>query len=289
MPSPEFVSSTLEATRPELRAGSTRVVPVLDGVTYSKPSSRPVVVIQQAPPPPPVVVITESAPPPQPETVEVPVAYPVPVYLGVLNPSKPPARNPGGQKPAVPPPSSKPDKPGQRTVTTAAAQTREKKFKKPNELEVAREAIQDVNQRRFAKAIIELDTWKEKYAESDYKADRLYYYVLAYNGVEQPGKSVDAATALLSDGLENTLQDPRQIILALYLTALNIQKVPYPSRDQFVTGQTAARNLLDFVPSYFTDANRPPETSASDWHKAQADLETTARTTLTALSRRQRH
>jgi hypothetical protein len=285
LPSPAFLAERLEATRPELRAGSTRVTPVSEGVTFQNTRPRPIVVINPAPPPP-VVVITE-APSAPPQTVEVP--YPVPVYTGivVLNPPAHPDRPRAGQ----PPPAAKP---APTTVAGAGQRKspqgtppREKKFKKPGEYEVASLAIEDVNSRHFAKALTELDTWTQKYTDSDFKADRLYYYVLSYNGVEQPAKVVDTATELLSNGVENTLQDPRQMILALYLTALNTQKLPYTSRDQFSTGQTAARNLLEFVPTYFTDANRPVGTSAADWTKAQTDLETTAKTTLTALAKRQ--
>ncbi|MBZ5620719.1 MAG: FecR family protein [Acidobacteriia bacterium] len=301
LPSPAFLAARLEATRPELRAGSTRVTPMLDGVTFQNTRTPPIVVINPTPPPPGVVV-TESAPPPPPQTVEVP--YPVPVYTGivVLNPPDHPDRSRSGQPPlskAGPPtasvnPPAGPPKPaplgtgGQRRPSPpqGALPTHEKKFKKPDEHEVATAAIQEVNNRHFGKALTALDTWTKKYPDSDFKADRLYYYVLAYNGIEQPAKVVDTTTQLLSSGVENTLQDPRQMILTLYLTSLSVQKLPYPSHDQFATGQTAARNLLDFVPTYFTVDNRPAGTSPADWTKAQSDLETTARTTLIALAKR---
>ena len=311
LPSPMFLAERLEAMRPELRAGSTRLTPVLEGVTFQNTNTRPIVIINPTPPPP-VVVVTEPPPTP-PETVDVP--YPVPVYTGIvtLNPPAPqsqPTRSRVGQPPAVPkpaapsspaPPSSSGNQPPAASTTAPVTSAggrkpgpphgpltpRPKTFKKPGEYELASLAIQDVDNRRFAKALSELDTWTQKYAESDFKADRLYYYVLAYNGVEQPAKVVDTATQLLSSGGENTFEDPRQMILALYLTSMNIQKLPYPSHEQFTTGQTAARNLLEFVPTYFTDSNRPPGTTAADWTKAQTDLETAAKTTLTALAKRQ--
>jgi hypothetical protein len=279
LPSPAFLAARLEATRPELRAGSTRVIPVLDGVAFQNTRTPPIVVIQPAPPPP--VVVIREAPPTPPQTVEVP--YPVPVYTGivVLNP-------PTASKPVTPPPAPVSNAGGRRpSPPPRTPPAHEKKFKKPGEYEVATEAIQSVESRQFTKALTALDTWTQKYADSDFKADRLYYYVLAYNGVEKPAKVVDTATQLLESGAENTLQDPRQMILALYLTSLSIQKLPYPTHDQFTTGQTAARNLLEFVPAYFTDANKPPDTSHADWSKAQTDLETTAKTTLTALAKRQ--
>lgn len=80
--------------------------------------------------------------------------------------------------------------------------------------------------------------------------------------------------------------DQQQTILTLYLTALHIQKVAHPTREQFSTGQTAARNLIEFVPAYFTPNNRPPGTTPADWTKAQNDIENTAHATLAALTRR---
>ena len=60
LPSPAFAASRLDATRPELRAGSTRVVPVLDGVTFQN-TPAPSIVVMNPPPLPPVVVITPPA------------------------------------------------------------------------------------------------------------------------------------------------------------------------------------------------------------------------------------
>jgi hypothetical protein len=263
------------------------------------------VVVINPTPPPPVVVVTE-APAQPPEEVDVP--YPVPVYAGIvtLNPPDAPSRSRNGQPPAAakPAPSlpaavvasgstspaasgNSPRAPLANSGGRRPAPPREKQFQKPGEYEVASAAIQDVEGRHFAKALAELDTWTQKFGESDFKVDRLYYYVLAYHGAQDPAKVVDTAAKLLSSGAEKNLQDPRQIILALYLTSLSIQKLPYPSHEQFVTGQLAARNLLEFVPAYFTDANRPAGTSQADWSKAQGDLENAAKTTLSSLAKRQ--
>ena len=274
-------------------AGSTRIVPILEGVTNQKTRTAPIIVIAPTPPPPVIVVSEPPAPAPPPQIVEVPTPYPVPVYTGITATIPQERRDrPRSSAPTVSAakPATKPTPPPAAVATgnryRNTPPVREKKFRKPAEQEVATEAIKDVTANRFAKALPELDAWSQKYEESDYKADRLYYYILAYNGVQQPAKVMDTTARLLSGGLENTLDDPRQMILSLYLASLNIQKIPYPSHDQFSAGQTAARNLLEFVPTYFTEANRPSGTSAEDWSKAQSDLEVTARTTLSALSKR---
>ena len=95
LPSPAFPASRLEAVRPVLRVGYTRVNAVIPGTTFQDPNDVP-------PPPqqPPMPPITDapparsSAPPPDPGPPGPPmqVIYPVPVYTGivVLNPPEHP-------------------------------------------------------------------------------------------------------------------------------------------------------------------------------------------------------
>src|SRR5205085_9034264 len=63
LPSPAYLASRLDALRPELRAGSTRIVPRLDGVTFQSATEAPPTIVV-TPAPPPVVVITPPADPP---------------------------------------------------------------------------------------------------------------------------------------------------------------------------------------------------------------------------------
>jgi hypothetical protein len=99
LPSPAFLSMRLEATRPPLRTGVTRILPVISGVTYEDvgnvaqatppPIQDPVPAA--APPPPPPAPIIIAIPPPVPP---VEIYYPAPVYTGVVV-INPPDRGPG--------------------------------------------------------------------------------------------------------------------------------------------------------------------------------------------------
>jgi hypothetical protein len=99
LPSPSFPASRLEAVRPLLQAGSTRLKPVLPGVTYGTDPEP----VEQPPAAPPPTEPDRSSEPPQPAMTvlnpasgltpvlapEAPpdpavVAYPVPVLAGVL-------------------------------------------------------------------------------------------------------------------------------------------------------------------------------------------------------------
>lgn len=104
-PSPALDAARLDAARPVLRAGSTRIVPILPGVTYA-PADAPAELTQEvatapagvpAPPMPPQPLLpADAAIPPQPgfapSQVYVPVAvpepvevyYPAPVYTGII-------------------------------------------------------------------------------------------------------------------------------------------------------------------------------------------------------------
>ena len=99
LPSPPLAAARLDASRPVLRAGSTRVIPLLAGVAFGQgpsvqqaaappelaPSMTPPPVAQPAPAPTEV----EYRPMPAetvvvPVPVETPVYYPAPVYTGIV-------------------------------------------------------------------------------------------------------------------------------------------------------------------------------------------------------------
>ena len=98
LPSPPLPASRLEATRPELRVGATRVQPVIPGTVFQETNDAP-----PPPPPPPPAVVTNPASDAPPDVQQGPpdqgppgppmqVIYPVPVYTGivVLNPPEHP-------------------------------------------------------------------------------------------------------------------------------------------------------------------------------------------------------
>ena len=148
------------------------------------------------PPPPPLVLITP--PPDQMEGPSPDAAYPVPVVTGiVLAPPAPKPTPPAvAAKPAPPPvpvPAGGPRKPA-RSPTGGM---REKKFR-PGERAIAAEVTKDINANNFVKALVDLDTWSQRFAESDFEDDRSYYSVLALNGVGRPGEVLKAAAPLLA-------------------------------------------------------------------------------------------
>jgi hypothetical protein len=170
----------------------------------------------------------------------------------------------------------------------AAAQTAQpqKKVKDQGEYDIYNNVLKDAGAQTWPKLLQDLDTWAQKYPESDYKDDRLYYYVQAYSGGNQPGKELDIAGQLLAKDLKTVFPDPKQVLTVLYMTCVNVQKAPAPTADQTAAGEKAAHALLDFVPVYFVAANKPAATSDADWTKTGKDLNTLADGTLRVIAMR---
>ena len=113
-PSPAMDAARLDAVRPVLRAGSTRVVPIVPGVTYEESSEPEMAAVPPVPPVPPepaAAQIPDSAgPPPQvdaPPPLPVDIYYPAPIYTGIIvvNPPEDQPRRP--RDPSSPSPSVK--------------------------------------------------------------------------------------------------------------------------------------------------------------------------------------
>src|SRR6185312_6873668 len=89
----------------------------------------------------------------------------------------------------------------------AAAQ--EKKVKDQAEYDIYSAASKDLNDKNGAKAVQDLDTWKQKYPDSDYKNDREAMYVQAYDVAKQYDKVLDKAKELMGQNLDTMFPDPK--------------------------------------------------------------------------------
>jgi hypothetical protein len=290
LPSPAFMAARLDAVRPVLRAGGTAVTPVIPGVTLQDDSGTfaPEPAPQARPSP---MIILSDAPglegiPPPPEQV----VQPDPVYPGIVvvqSPRNAPARN--NQAPAQPAqasaqPAPQPPSPTRRAVPAP----RRKNPRDEEEAAIYNQTIKDVRSDNPAKAIQDLDAWSKRYPDSDLQNDRLYLYMQSYSRVKppQPAKVVECGAQLMSTDLRAALGEPESILVVLYLTAVNVRSIPNPSREMLALGNRAARELLNYVPEYFTPGRRPANTSDADWVKARTEMEAVARNALATLTTR---
>ena len=115
------------------------------------------------------------------------------------------------------------------TAQLAQAQTApEKKVKDQGEYDIYNQTLKD--QPNPAALLKDLDTWAQKYPDSDWKDDRLYYYVTAYNGTNQPAKVLEIGSQLMARDLKKVYTDPKagpqQMLTILYLMSVNALKLP---------------------------------------------------------------
>ena len=181
---------------------------------------------------------------------------------------------------------------GNRWTPAAQAQapTLQKKPKDTVEYNLFNAVIKDIQDNNSGQAINDLNTWTQKYPDSDYRDDRLYYFMQAYSkaSAPQPDKVVDYGSQLAAKGLAATFPDPKEgptiILNVLYLLTATIPTLPNPTPDQVALGIKSAHDLLDYLPGFFAPDKKPPTTPNLAWTQARTQLETTAKKSLIALA-----
>jgi hypothetical protein len=170
---------------------------------------------------------------------------------------------------------------------TAAPAAKTKAVKDQGEFEIYNQAIKDAT--NPTKEIQDLDTWSQKYPESDFKDDRAYMYMQAYSTMQppQPLKVIEYGQQLMSKDLKTEFPGPeggRNILTVLFQVAWNVAALPNPTPEQLALGEKAAKQLLEFAPTYFVPANKPATTSDAEWTAARADIEKRAKLALVAIT-----
>src|ERR1035437_9141030 len=113
-----------------------------------------------------------------------------------------------------------------------------KKVKDQGEYDIYNQTLKD--QANPAALLKDLDTWAQKYPDSDWKDDRLYYYIAAYNGTNQPAKVLEVGSGLMARDLKSVYTDPKagpqQMLTVLYQMAVSILKLPKATAEQMDGG-----------------------------------------------------
>ncbi len=327
LPSPGFIVASLDATRPTLKVGRTRIDPIVPGVTLTD-TPPPDAAMTSPPdnPQPPGNVAADAPPtlPPPPDgvypvpvvslpVVEVPVLVSAPYHpsysrstltgptgttssqqtkqtqtkgTSTSTQASPTMRNSGSQPvhehaptgTQNPPPSSTPhDPPGVQVPKTDLPKTTDKKssLMTPEERNIYQRVLADFNVLvpNLAKSVQDLDAWARDYPNSDLANERQYYYVQAYNRLGRPDKVLEAATRPVTAGAREAYRDPEQILQLLLVTTASLQRLGEPSPQQLATGQTAARQLLDYLPEYFAPQHKPESVNDGSWQLARTQIE----------------
>jgi hypothetical protein len=116
-----------------------------------------------------------------------------------------------------------------------------------------------------------LDSWKEKYPDSDFKEERLVLYLTTYQALNQTLKAVEAAKEILA-------ANPKEVNALFFLTRYG--QIQPPTPDSLATGEKAAMSL--------PDADKPANVADAAWASAKANFALTSLQTLALLLFRRR-
>jgi len=139
-----------------------------------------------------------------------------------------------------------------------------KAVKDQQEYDIYNDVIKDANPTgpNYKKLLTDLDTWTQKYPNTDYKDERIAYYVQGYAGGGQPTKALDAVKGLIGGdlpGLKTALTSPSLILSTLYFSvasALQAASAGNPTPDELDTGSKVAHLLLDYSKEWFSPDNK---------------------------------
>jgi tetratricopeptide (TPR) repeat protein len=117
-----------------------------------------------------------------------------------------------------------------------------------------------------------LNTWKEKYPDSDFKEDRQFVYIQTYQQLNQGDNMIKAAQDWLAMNPKATPP--------LYWITLLTPNMGNTSPERLDLGEKAARGLLGNLGTDMADEKKPPNISAADWAKQRNGLTSVAHKTL---------
>ena len=117
-----------------------------------------------------------------------------------------------------------------------------------------------------------LNTWKEKYAETDYKKERLLFYLTTYVQLSQAAKVIETAKQILEI-------DPKDFTALYYIALLTVTQNDM-TPGALETGEKAAQGMLANLDTTFAKEKKPATTDDATWTKTRNDMEATAHKTL---------
>lgn len=155
--------------------------------------------------------------------------------------------------------TSQPAQSGQ--AAPAAPAEKKKQYKDQQEYTLYDSATKETDAN---KKLATLNTWKDKYPDSDFKMERTQLLLSTYQQLGQPAKMIDTAKEILAI-------DPKDIT-ALYWIAFLTPTLGSTSPDALDTAEKAANGLLV--------AEKPAAVKDEDWTKAKSQTDAVAYTTL---------
>ncbi|HEX3746670.1 MAG TPA: hypothetical protein VHW09_22185 [Bryobacteraceae bacterium] len=174
----------------------------------------------------------------------------------------------------------------------APAGKKAKQVKDTGEYDIFNDVVKDsqANPPNGKKFLADLDTWTQKYPNTEFKDRRIMYYVLAYSADNQAGKAVDAAKPLIDEGLDGMkagLDEDQIVLQALFQTAraaAALAATGSPTPDEIATGMKASELLAEFGKTYFAPDKKPGNMTADQWAAGLKQVEDLAKATQFQIS-----
>lgn len=123
-----------------------------------------------------------------------------------------------------------------------------------------------------AKKLELLNTWKEKYAATDYKQERSALYVQTYAALGKFTEVIDTSKQILET-------DPKDLTSLYWITEMT-PKMNKTDADFLDQGEKVANSLYSNLDELFSDAKKPGPMTADQWKMARHDMEKRALRTL---------
>ena len=169
----------------------------------------------------------------------------------------------------------------------APAGKKAKAVKDTGEYDIFNEVAKDTtaNPPNPKKFLADLDSWTQKYPNTEFADRRVMYYIQAYSADNQAAKAVDIAKPLVDkglDGMKDGLDDDQFVLNALFLTsraALALAATGAPSPEELATGTKAAQMLADFGKTYFVPEKKPAQLTADQWAEGLKQVDGQAKLT----------
>ena len=165
-------------------------------------------------------------------------------------------------------------------LTAAPNANAQQKNLKDGERELYDAATKDVAAQNWAKALTDLDAWKQKFPESEFKDDRDFYILQGYLLTNQFDKVLTFGNPFMDRNLPTLFKDTLGNVVATYFIVTSaagelMKKDATP--EQLAIGDKAAHKLLDFAPTYFVPANLPAGQKPEAFAQTRTTMEAAAK------------
>ncbi len=112
-----------------------------------------------------------------------------------------------------------------------------------------------------------LNQWTQKYADTDFKKERLLFYLTTYQQLNKPAEMIDSANKILA-------MDPKDMTALYWLTTLSLAAGSSGDNSpaNLDRGEKAAQGMLANMDETFSDAKKPANTDAAAWAKAKTGM-----------------